>query len=242
VTDAQHTDALRERFSETAARIADLEETRREELRARLRDLLELRGDERVLDAGAGTGALAFALAPLVGEVVAVDLVPELLAEGRRRGAEFANVTFVEGDATRLDFAPLSFDVAGSLRTLHHVPRPELVVAELSRVTRLGGKVLIVDQLASVDPLAAAEFDQFERARDPTHTRLLPDVDIRFLLEANGLVVRRDDFTQEERELESYLDLAGCSGDARERARALASPRHTVTIGWYVAVRPMPGA
>ena len=242
MTDPHHADALHERFAETAARIGDLEQNRREEIRARLRGLLYLRGDERVLDSGTGTGALALALAPLVREVVAVDLVPELLAEGRRRAAGLPNVTFAEGDAARLDFGPGSFDLAGTLRTLHHVPRPELVVAELARVTRLGGQVLIVDQIAPVDPLAAVELDQFERVRDATHTRLLPDVDVRALLEANGLVVRRDEFTHEERELESYLDLAGCSGEMRDRARALGSPRQTVTIGWYVAIRPMPGA
>jgi ubiquinone/menaquinone biosynthesis C-methylase UbiE len=242
VSDAHHDDALRQRFAETAARLAALEESRREELRSRLRGLLDLRGDERVLDAGTGTGALAFALAPLVREIVAVDLVPELLAEARRRASGLTNVTFAEGDAAQLDFGPVSFDLAGTLRTLHHVPRPELVVAELARVTRLGGQVLIVDQIAPVDPLAAVELDQFERARDPSHTRLLPDVDVRSLLEANGLVVRRAEFTQEHRELESYLDLAGCSGEARQQARALASPQQTVTIGWYVAIRPLPGA
>ncbi len=242
MSEADHAEALRGRFSETAARIGALEEARREELRARLRGLVDLRGDERVLDAGAGTGALALALAPFVREVVAVDPVPELLAEGRRRAAAHPNVTFVEGDATRLAFPPGSFDLAGSLRVLHHVPRPELVVAELTRVTRLGGQIAIVDQIAPNDPLAALELDRFERARDPSHTRLLPDVDVRSLLEANGLVLRRAVFTEEERELESYLDLAGCSGDARERALELAPPRPAATIGWYVAVRPVPHA
>jgi SAM-dependent methyltransferase len=193
-----------------------------------------------VLDAGAGTGALALALAPLVREVVAVDLVPELLAEGRKRAGGVPNVTFVEGDIARLGLEVGYFDIAGTLRTLHHVPRPELVVAELARVVGPGDRVLIVDQVAPVDPLLAVEFDRFERARDPTHTRTLPDVDIRSLLDANGLVLRRSEITQETRDLESYLDLAGCSGSARDRARALAPPGGTVPIGWYVAVKPAP--
>jgi SAM-dependent methyltransferase len=193
-----------------------------------------------VLDAGAGTGALALALAPLVREVVAVDLVPELLAEGRKRAGGVPNVTFVEGDIARLGLEVGYFDIAGTLRTLHHVPRPELVVAELARVVGSGDRVLIVDQVAPVDPLLAVEFDRFERARDPTHTRTLPDVDIRSLLDANGLVLRRSEITQETRDLESYLDLAGCSGSARDRARALAPPGGTVPIGWYVAVKPAP--
>ncbi len=134
-------DATRARFAATADRLAALQERRAEELASRIRDFVPLTGDERALDAGAGTGALAFALAPLVQEVVAVELVPELIERGRAKAPP--NVTFVEGNIEKLDFARASFDLAGTLRTLHHVPRPELVIAELTRVTRPGGTVLV---------------------------------------------------------------------------------------------------
>ncbi len=240
MTEAEHAEALRRRFAATAARVAEREEARRLDLRQRLARFLEPRGDERVLDVGTGTGALAFALAPLVREVVAVDPVPELLAEARRRAEAFPNVTFVRSDGTRLPFGEGEFDLAATLRTLHHVPRPELIVAELARVTRLGGRILIVDQIAPADPLLAVELDRFERARDPSHTRLLPDVDIRALLEANGLVLRRSEVVYEERDLERYLDLAGCEGKERERARSLAPSVREVAVGWYLATRPAP--
>jgi ubiquinone/menaquinone biosynthesis C-methylase UbiE len=238
----EHAEAIRDRYARTASLVAEREERGRDRLREQLRALLDPQGDERVLDAGTGTGALAFAVSPLVGEVVAVDVVPELLEEGRQRSAGFPNVTFVEGDVARLELESGSFDVAATLRTLHHVPRPERVVAELTRVTRLGGSVLIVDQIAPADPLAAVELDRFERARDPSHTRTLPDVDVRSLLEANGLVLRESRFVDEARDLEPYLDLAGCESEARSRARALAPPGYTATVGWYLAVKPAPRA
>jgi ubiquinone/menaquinone biosynthesis C-methylase UbiE len=233
-----HDEAVRERFAKTASLIAEREEARRAELSKRLASFLEPRGDERVLDSGTGTGALAFALAPLVREVVGVDLVPELLALARERAPQFPNVSFLEGDATSLPLESGSFDVAACLRTLHHVVRPELAVAELVRVTRPGGWVLVIDQIAPVDPPAAAELNRFERARDPSHTRALADVDLRGLFESNGLVIRRTQFEQEPRDLESYLDLAGCEGAAREQARALVPPGYAATIGWYLAARP----
>lgn len=196
--------------------------------------LAPTRGDERALDAGTGTGALAVALAPLVGEVVGVDLDEERLEAARRVAPP--NVRFVTGDAAALPFERASFDLAGCVKVLHHARRPELVVAELARVVRPGGRILLSDQLAPADPLAGLELDRFERARDPSHTRLLPDGDVRAFLEANDLVVSRAEILREHRELEPYLDVAGTAGEARDRARSLApAERYTAEVGWYVA-------
>ena len=229
-----------DRWSRTAGRLAALEESRRADFTEQVRRFVQPRGDERALDVATGTGALAFALAPHVPEVVAVDRSPELLEEARRRATAFPAVTFVAGDATKLELVNDSFDLAGCARTLHHVPRPELVVAELTRVTRPGGHVLVIDQIAPMDPLLALEVDRFERARDATHTRLLPDVDVRSLLEANSLTVVRTRFEEEARDLDRYLDLADCQGEARERALALAPAGYTALAGWYLAAKPAP--
>lgn len=228
-------DEVRARFGATAAKIGELEERRRAALGEQVRAFLPTRGDERAIDAAAGTGALAFALAPLVREVVAVDLVPELLAEGRSRAAAFANVSFLEGDATALPVPDQSFDLAGMLRSLHHMADPETALAELARVTRVGGAVLVVDQLAPDGPAEAAAVDRFERARDASHTRLLADAELRSLFAANGLALEAFEAEAEERQLERYLDLADCFGEARERALALAPtrPSYTTTLGWY---------
>jgi ubiquinone/menaquinone biosynthesis C-methylase UbiE len=118
------------------------------------------------------------------------------------------------------------------------VPRPEVVLAEMTRVLRPGGTMLVVDQLAPVDPLAAIELNRFEQARDQSTTRILADVDLRGLFDSNGLVLRRAETVVEERDLERYLDLAGCHGEDRDRARSLAPARPTATYGWYVLTKP----
>jgi SAM-dependent methyltransferase len=212
-----------------------LQEEHAGELAARIgRVLGPFRGDERALDSGCGAGAFAFALASHVGEVIGVDLSAELVAAGQKRAP--ANVSLVEGDAEALPFAYGAFDVAGCVRVLHHAHRPELVVSELARVTRPGGRMLVVDQLGDVDPLVNLEVDRFERVRDASHTRLLPDTDIRSLLDANDLVVVSTEVVMEQRELARYLDLAGVAGEERERAERLApGPVFQVAIGWYVA-------
>lgn len=227
-------DATRERFARTAERVAELQDARAASLEQDVLRFVAPSGDERALDSGTGSGALAFALAPHVREVVGVDIVPELLEQARKRAERFPNVTFVEGDSTKLPFEYGSFDLAGTLRTLHHIARPELAMAELVRVTRPRGRVLVIDQIAPVDPLAAAELNRFERARDPSHSRALADVDLRGLFESNGLVLIRAEYEREPRELDAYLDLAGCEGEARERAQTLAPPGYTAELGWYL--------
>jgi ubiquinone/menaquinone biosynthesis C-methylase UbiE len=227
-------DATRKRFAKTAERVAALQDARAAELEAKVVRFVTPTGEERALDSGTGSGALVFALAPHVREVVGVDLVPELLEQARKRAERFANVSFVEGDATKLPFEYGSFDLTGSLRTLHHIARPELAVAELARVTRPGGRLLVVDQIAPVDPLAAIELNRFERARDPSHARVLADVDLRGLFESNSLVLVEVEFEREPRDLDAYLDLAGCEGEAREHAQTLVPPDYAADLGWYL--------
>jgi ubiquinone/menaquinone biosynthesis C-methylase UbiE len=229
-------DAVRRRFGETAERVAANQDARAAATKERLARLLTLTGDERALDVGTGAGALALALAPLVREVVGVDVVPELLAEARARAP--ANLTLVEADGRALPFEAGSFDLVCSARTLHHTTRPELVVAEMNRVLRPGGTMLVADQLAPVDPLAAVELNRFEIARDPSTTRVFADVDLRGLFDSNNLVLLKAEVEREQRDLDSYLDLAGCEGDARERARGLAPPEYTAEVGWYLLRKP----
>ncbi len=237
--------------------MAEQTASRAEELGDRVARFAGLDCTERVLDAGTGTGTLALGLAPHAREVVGVDLVPELLAEARRLAEGHVNVSFVEADVLALPFQPQSFDLAASSRTLHHVARPELLVSELVRVTRPGGSVLLIDQLASPDPLEGMAQDRIERLRDPSHTRTLSDQDIRGLLDANSLVLVRFDTSREERDLDRFLDLGACHGAPREvvlqeverlsgkgeRAgidlrRTVEGYAMTVTVGLYLATKP----
>jgi SAM-dependent methyltransferase len=217
-----------------------LQEERASDLEQRVGRLLgPFTGTEAVLDSGTGTGALAFALAPHVAEVVAVDVQQDYLEAGRANAP--ANVRFEEADAMALPFGYGEFDLVACYRVLHHVRRPELAVSELARVTRLGGRVFIVDQLGSIDPLRSLEMDRFERLRDPTHTRLLPEADIRGYLDANDLVLLTSEVTRERVDLERRLDLAGFSEEERVKIRgpAPAAP-YEVEVGWYVARKPGP--
>jgi ubiquinone/menaquinone biosynthesis C-methylase UbiE len=99
--------------------------------------------DRSILDVGTGTGRAALLFALGGARVTAVDASQEMLAIARKRAAEqVAAVTFLPGDAHRLEFADRSFDVAVSLRVLMHTPRWRTCLAELCRVA---DRLVIID-------------------------------------------------------------------------------------------------
>jgi len=209
---------------------------RAERFAAFLDDLVQFRGDERLLDVGTGLGAFAFAVAPRVGQVIAVEQDPDAAARARALAPDNVEVVVADGEA--LPFEPFSFDASATVRTLHHTRRPELLVAELVRVTRPSGTIVVADQLAPVDPMNALELNAFERARDPSTTRVMPDGDLRSLFDSNNLVLKRSEVVHEARDIESCLDLAGLAeGPERDRARSLAPTGYEAVTGWYVLER-----
>src|SRR2546423_10101594 len=92
-------DDVRVLFRSTAERVADHSRQQIETVREQVRTFVAPTGDERALDSGTGAGTLALALAPLVREVVGVDIVPELLERARKGAPE--NVTFVRSEERR---------------------------------------------------------------------------------------------------------------------------------------------
>jgi SAM-dependent methyltransferase len=137
----------------------------------RIVDALPLDPGGRWLEAACGPGLVARALAPRVGSVLGVDLTPTMIEVARREAAAagLANVDFEVGDATRLAAPDASFDGAVTRFSLHHIPLPGRVLAELARVVRPGRTVAVADHLTSEDGEAAAWHQELERLRDPSH-------------------------------------------------------------------------
>jgi SAM-dependent methyltransferase len=99
---------------------------------------------EDVLDVGCGTGNAAIRAARAGGQVVGLDLTPELFEAGRRRAAEAGvDVDWVEGDAEALPFDDASFDVVVSVVGVMFAPRHQVAAAELVRVLRPGGRFVL---------------------------------------------------------------------------------------------------
>lgn len=97
---------------------------------------------ERVLDIAAGTGTSSAALAKSGAEVIALDFSPGMVEEGRKRHPD---LTFVQGDAMKLPFADGEFDAVTISFGLRNVQQPKVALAEMHRVLKPGGRVVICE-------------------------------------------------------------------------------------------------
>jgi ubiquinone/menaquinone biosynthesis C-methylase UbiE len=101
-----------------------------------------------ILDVGCGTGVFASRLRVALPQVAvyAVDLVSEMLRKGQPRWRQNrGHVLPLQGDSERLPFAPGTFDIVTCANSFHHYPHQDRAIAEMRRVLRPGGRLMIID-------------------------------------------------------------------------------------------------
>ncbi|WP_058189915.1 class I SAM-dependent methyltransferase [Terracidiphilus gabretensis] len=131
---------------------------------------------DTVLDLGCGPGIVACAFAAKAAHVTGFDLAPAMLEKAKTRQVELslANMTWLCGDVSALPFADNSFSMVVTRYTFHHFLSPAAVLAEMVRVCRPGGRIVVADVTPAVEQLIA--YDHFETLRDPSHAHALsPD-------------------------------------------------------------------
>ena len=98
-------------------------------------------------DLGCGTGQLTEVVAPYVRRVISVDGSNDMLDAARQRLSGATNVDIRQGELESLPIESGELDVAMLSLVLHYSPEPPRALAEVGRVVRTGGRVLVVDML-----------------------------------------------------------------------------------------------
>jgi SAM-dependent methyltransferase len=160
------------------------------------------------IDVACGPGVISRTMASRVGSVSGVDLTPAMIEEAARRAGEegIGNVSFALGDATALEFPDDSFDGAITRLSLHHIPAAGRVVAEMARVVRAGGWVLVSDIVGDEDGEAARWREEIERLRDPSHWACLTEERLRRAGAAAGLTLDEEKLVPIEIDFDDWLE------------------------------------
>jgi ubiquinone/menaquinone biosynthesis C-methylase UbiE len=150
-------------------------------------DLIGVRPDDVLLDIACGPGSLTLELAPRLVHATGLDITPAMLDQARAAQARagIGNVTWVEGDAARMPFADGAFSLVTCSSAFHHFEKPAAILAEMVRVCRGGGRIVVSDVTPDADKAAA--YDRMERMRDPSHGHAHPVGELAAMGEGLGL-------------------------------------------------------
>jgi ubiquinone/menaquinone biosynthesis C-methylase UbiE len=185
-----------------------------------LEQMVELSGvtpRERVLDVACGPGFVAMAFAPKCDGVTGIDATDRLIARARAEAARrrLRNISFMLGNVERMPFGSCEFDVAVCRFAFHHFARPRVVLAEMVRVLRPAGRIVIVDMTTSDDPAKSDYHNRVERLCDPSHVRALPASEWERMFADAGLKITYRGGRETHYDLESWMAHGGPSPERR---------------------------
>jgi ubiquinone/menaquinone biosynthesis C-methylase UbiE len=183
-----HRERILDQFSRQAVPFSNAAAIRDERALQLIVDAARAGADDTVLDVACGPGLVACAFAATTRQVIGIDLTAAMIARAGALAEERAltNLRFLIGDVAPLPIADATFSVVVSRFAMHHFEQPAGVVAEMRRVCRPGGRVVIADLLAAPDPDKAQAFHRLEMLRDPSHVRALTLDELRTLYRDAG--------------------------------------------------------
>jgi ubiquinone/menaquinone biosynthesis C-methylase UbiE len=175
------------------------------------------------LDIACGPGSVVAAFARHVRRAEGLDATEAMLTEARKLTLRegLGNVAWHLGDVCALPFPAAAFDIVSCRYAFHHLLEPARALAEMVRVCRHGGRIVLCDAVASDDPTKAAAFNAMERHRDPSTVEFRTLDGLRGLFVDAGLREPEEHFYKVPAELERLIGMAYPKNDDREGLRAM---------------------
>lgn len=200
---------------------------------------LNLRAGRKALDIATGGGHTAVYLASLGMDVTASDVTPQMLQRtGELAVARGVKVTLKEHTAEALPYEDSAYDLVTCRMAPHHFSEPEKFIAEVGRVLKMYGYLVLIDPVSLDDhPEGGAWLNEMEKLRDPSHVRFIRPSEWRHWCGLAGLTVRECKISSLKiPDLNWYLDVDNTSEENRKKimemvARAPGSIREVYRIG-----------
>ena len=170
---------------------------------------IELAGvstNDNVLDVACGPGLMACEFATHVGHVTGIDITPQMIeqAKQRQKDKQLYNLSWKIGDVLPLPFPDSHFSFVLTRYSFHHFLNTDAVLAEMIRVCKPGGKVMVIDVVQPLEKAVA--YDNLEKLRDPSHVHALTFPEMDAMISASILSNVRTAQYKVEGELEQQLN------------------------------------
>jgi ubiquinone/menaquinone biosynthesis C-methylase UbiE len=168
-------------------------------------DLSGVSATDSVLDVACGPGLVACEFARHAGHVTGIDITPEMIGQARARQLEkkLVNMSWQVGDVSPLLFPDARFSIVITRYSFHHFLDPASVLAEMIRVCRPGGRVMVVDVVMPADKADA--YNRLEILRDRSHVKALSIPEMEAIIGRSGLLNVRTAWYEFESDLEEIL-------------------------------------
>jgi len=129
----------------------------------------EISATDEVLECACGTGLLSGVIARKCKRLVATDFSPKMLKKAGKKYRSYTNIEFKEGNILQIEYPDEHFDIVVAANVIHLLDEPYKALAELDRVCRKGGKIILptymnknekgkTSQFANVVGKAGADF------------------------------------------------------------------------------------
>jgi ubiquinone/menaquinone biosynthesis C-methylase UbiE len=151
MSQSTHNQRVVDQFTRWARPFAELPIHAEADAMARTLQACDLTPDAEVLDVACGPGILACALADHARHVTGIDITPAMIEQAQARQAVngLKNMEWHNGDATALPFDDGSFDQVTTRYSFHHMLDPAITLAEMKRVCRPEGRIIVIDATPS---------------------------------------------------------------------------------------------
>ncbi len=159
-----------------------------------------------VLDVACGPGLVACEFATKAKHVTGIDITPAMVekAQQLQKEKELSNLTWDTGNVIPLPYDDNYFSIVLTRYSFHHFRDPETVLAEMGRVCRPGGKVLVADPVLPDEKVDA--YNHLEKLRDPSHTSALTFGHFEEILNRSGLIDLQRGNYKVDMELENQIE------------------------------------
>lgn len=131
-----------------------------------------LKPGDKLLDIGAGTCSFTIELYGKVKniDIYAFDISPEMIEKAKTnvKNAGINNISFFLGNAEEMEFEDDFFDAAFMRLTIHHFEFPDLILNEIKRILRPGGRIILMEALNFDDRRAEEFYDAVNEIREPS--------------------------------------------------------------------------